>query len=257
MNIDFYTLIAQIINLLILLFLLRKFLYVPVLKAVEERQAKNLQLQKEIAQQKEKADKMEQQLAEKLADIDVQKQEILKQTRQSAEALFKQLEDQARENFAAETLKWKNVLLSEQQSFEAGIQSLVAEYFSSFAEKAFAQLADINFNNLILHKLSDKINALSLPQKKEILSPFKQKKFIEVITADTLTEKTQTEFAQFLQKTLQLSKEAELVFSTDKEIICGVRIKAEETVIEWNLAEYLAEFNKKLHTEVTNLINRG
>ena len=252
MNIDFYTLIAQIINLLILLFLLRKFLYVPVLKAVEERQAKNLQLQKEIAQQKEKADKMEQQLAEKLADIDVQKQEILKQTRQSAEALFKQLEDQARENFAAETLKWKNVLLSEQQSFEAGIQSLVAEYFSSFAEKAFAQLADINFN-----KLSDKINALSLPQKKEILSPFKQKKFIEVITADTLTEKTQTEFAQFLQKTLQLSKEAELVFSTDKEIICGVRIKAEETVIEWNLAEYLAEFNKKLHTEVTNLINRG
>ena len=38
MGIDLFTLIAQIINLVILLYLLRRFLYIPVLKAVEQRQ---------------------------------------------------------------------------------------------------------------------------------------------------------------------------------------------------------------------------
>ena len=39
MSIDFFTFVAQIINLLILLFLLRKFLYLPILRVLEERKA--------------------------------------------------------------------------------------------------------------------------------------------------------------------------------------------------------------------------
>ena len=38
MSIDLFTFFAQIFNLLLLLYLLRRFLYLPVLKAVDERQ---------------------------------------------------------------------------------------------------------------------------------------------------------------------------------------------------------------------------
>ena len=40
MGIDTFTLVAQIINLVILIWLLKRFLYTPILKAVDARQAK-------------------------------------------------------------------------------------------------------------------------------------------------------------------------------------------------------------------------
>ncbi len=40
MKIDWFTLIAQVINFLILVWLLRRFLYKPILKAVDEREKK-------------------------------------------------------------------------------------------------------------------------------------------------------------------------------------------------------------------------
>ena len=56
MLIDGFTVVAQIINFLILLFLLRRFLYGPIIKIMEERQAKIAAQLAEAKQLKETAE---------------------------------------------------------------------------------------------------------------------------------------------------------------------------------------------------------
>ena len=50
MQIDYFTIIAQIINFLILVFLLRHFLYRPVITAMDEREQKMVSRLKDAEQ---------------------------------------------------------------------------------------------------------------------------------------------------------------------------------------------------------------
>ena len=97
MSIDLFTLIAQVINLIILLFLLRKFLYIPVLKAVEERQKLITSELKNAEETRVKAEELEKKCQQKLVDIENQKQAILLQTQNEAQELSNKLIGEAKE----------------------------------------------------------------------------------------------------------------------------------------------------------------
>ncbi len=56
MQIDYFTIIAQIINFLILVFLLRHFLYGPLLRSMDEREQKISTRLKEAEQQMKEAE---------------------------------------------------------------------------------------------------------------------------------------------------------------------------------------------------------
>jgi F-type H+-transporting ATPase subunit b len=58
MQINWFTVIAQVINFLLLVWLLKRFLYKPILKAIDEREGK-IASQIKDAEEKEKTAKKE------------------------------------------------------------------------------------------------------------------------------------------------------------------------------------------------------
>ena len=91
MSIDFFTLCAQIINLLILLFLLKKFLYLPILKVLVDRK-KLLENEYKVAEiARKKAEVLEKNAQEKYSEIEHEKQKILAQSHEKADALEQKL----------------------------------------------------------------------------------------------------------------------------------------------------------------------
>ena len=107
MQIDWWTLIAQIINLVILLFLLRKFLYIPVLKAVEARQKLIADELQEAAVAKRKAQELTVKCTERLADIEAQKQNILAKANVDAEQLAQNLMQEAQQQYQNARQQWQ------------------------------------------------------------------------------------------------------------------------------------------------------
>ena len=133
MSIDFFTLCAQIINLLILLFLLKKFLYLPILKVLEDRK-KLLENEYKVAEiARKKAEVLEKNAQEKYSEIEHEKQKILAQSHEKADALEQKLLAMAEQEFSKARQQWKNKLISEQNSFDSALQNLIAEYFQKFA----------------------------------------------------------------------------------------------------------------------------
>src|SRR5665647_3963698 len=76
MQINWFTVIAQIINFLILVWLLKRFLYKPILKAIDEREEK-IAAQIKDAEAKDVAAKKEQaELQKKNETFDKEKKEL-------------------------------------------------------------------------------------------------------------------------------------------------------------------------------------
>ena len=122
MSIDWFTLIAQIFNLLILLFLLRKFLYLPVLEAVEARQKLIRDELKKAEDSRIKAQKAEEQCQQKILEIEHQKQQILADVQHEAEKLKAGLAEEAENQYHQAKTEWKQRLQSEQKNFDNALQ---------------------------------------------------------------------------------------------------------------------------------------
>lgn len=257
MNIDFFTFAAQILNLIILLFLLRKFLYVPVLKAVDERQKFIEQELLRAENAHKKALKLEQQCQQRMAEIEEQKQDVLLKTHNEAAELAVRLSAEAQRQFEAAKVQWKNRLKAEQRTFELAVQNLIIDHFKTFATDALKQMADISLNDLVVEKLQEKIKALSARKKEEFATAYQRQTEINVQSAQKLKAENQQELKIFLTQQFVLPDGIKFRFTVNPELVCGVAVQAQEQLISWNLAAYLEDFQKNMDNEVSQLVNRG
>ncbi len=257
MEIDLVTLIAQIINLLILLFLLRKFLYLPVLKAVEARQ-KTIADELQAAEDAQKHAQTTIKTCEKQAQkLEAQKQEILQKAHQEADVLSAELNSRARDEYAIAQKQWQRRMSAEQDGFVHTMQKAVALQFNRFAQKALKQIANVDINDLAADCLLKQLDSLSPEKQAEYAADFQNQKRMEIQSASLLNEKNKQKLEKYLRQKWQLSPQTEIVFSVNDELICGLSIMAEEQLISWNLEEYMRQFGQNLKQEATQFLNRG
>lgn len=257
MSIDLFTFFAQMFNLLLLLYLLRRFLYLPVLKAVDERQKFIERELKKAASSHKEALRLEAECKQKMAEIDAQKQDILSQTRAEAAVLAEKLANEAKAQFEADKSQWKQRLAGEQKTFELAMQNLIWEHFNKLADGALKQMADVSLNDLMIDKLKEKISALPVRKKQEFAAAYQNKKQLVVRSAQKISAEQKQKVKDFLRVQLELPEDTKFKFEVDKKLVCGVALQADEQLIDWNLASYMNEFQKNMQNDVQQLINRG
>ena len=257
MSIDWFTLIAQIFNLLILLFLLRKFLYLPVLKAVEIRQNLIRDELKKAEDSRLKAQKAEALCLKKTQEIENEKQQILAQVQHEAEKLAADLHEQAESQYHQSQKEWKERLKSEQKSFDTALQTLVAEHFNKFAEKALRQMADSDLNEWIVRQFMQKIKDLPTAEKTKLKGSFKSQQVLHLQSAQEMSPELKKQIEDLLHTECEVPDNAKILYETDDNLIGGIILQGGEYMVEWSLNGYLQEFKQTMAKEVSRLINRG
>ncbi len=257
MEIDLFTLVAQIINLLILLFLLRKFLYLPVLKAVEARQKAVADELRTAEEARKNAQKTIKACEKQMQKLELQKQDILQQAHQEADKLAADLKERAREEYTEQQQQWRRRMKAEQDSFENSMQKAVTLQFNHFAQKALRQIAAADINDLAVERLLEKLKALPAEQQQNYAKAFHDKKQIEIRSAAALSKNNKAKLEEYLSQAWQLPAAVKFVFTVEPELIGGVCLIAGEQLISWNLEEYLQEFGRNLQQEATQFLNRG
>lgn len=113
MQIDYFTIAAQIVNFLILILLLRHFLYRPVIQAMDEREKKIVSRLKD-AEQKEKDAKQEEEAYHKAqAELSDKRQEMLSKAAQEAKAWRSDLMEKAKKEVDESKARWYEDLLND------------------------------------------------------------------------------------------------------------------------------------------------
>ncbi len=106
MQIDYFTIFAQIINFLILVFLLRHFLYGPVTKLMEEREQKIVSRLQEVEKKKREAEQELESYRKMSQELSNKREEMLAEAAREAQVLEADLMKKAREEVSASSANW-------------------------------------------------------------------------------------------------------------------------------------------------------
>lgn len=258
MGIDFVTLLAQLINLGILIWLLKRFLYQPILKMIDERQAL---IDNEIRQAKQatlEAEKEKRAYQKQLADFNAQKDALYLKANEDAEQLKHKLASEAKTAVQVSHKNWQQELASEKQAFDENLQTAIIDNFKTFAADALHDMADTDLTTLILRKFESKF--LKLPKSKlaTLAEQLQQLGRAQIETDCALPTEQKKHLQAFIIQSLGLKSAAvKFVFKVNPELISGIQILAGEQMISWNLNAYLTEFNQNMDAAYAELLHQN
>lgn len=241
MSIDWITVSAQIINFLVLVALLRRFLYRPVLEAMQRREtliANGIQdaKQREIEARTEKTRWLD--ARQNFAD---EREALRSQTEQDCEDLRKQLHQEAQLEFDKLRAEKLSGLEQEIHRLQLSLQGELAEAATDAARRALADLADETLEQRMierfLRELRESGSAL-LPDSIDPQDP------VTVITAHSLDAKTRDALTKALHKHSPAAPQPE--FTTDPELICGLELSTSGSKLGWTIKDYFDDLSERL-----------
>lgn len=254
MGIDSFTLIAQIINLIILVWLLKKFLYTPILKAVDARQAKIAEQLNTAKEQAQKAISQQQLYEQKITSFEAERQKMFEKAQKETDNMKAVLLNEVREEINNSRKRWKNELIAEKKAFDVNLRNLILEQFKIFADQSIKQMAGISLQSLIEEQFKRKLAALPSKEKKAFASALQQTKVISVLSAVKMTPEQKKEISSFLLSVLNVTEDIHFVFKEDPSLLSGVELQTGEQVMSWNMRQYLNQFETNLDAAITGLI---
>ncbi|MDP4268624.1 MAG: F0F1 ATP synthase subunit delta [Bacteroidota bacterium] len=238
MEINWFIVAAQIINFLILAWLLKKFLYKPILKAVEEREKKIISQLKEAEAIKDEALKEQAEFLQKNEAFEQEKQALLSAFTSETNEKRQQLLEEARHD--AEVLRdnLKAVLAEAQESLSREISQKAQEEIFAIARKVFTELASADLEEQTVSVFIQRLNALSIEEKQQFTAAFKSDhQPILVKSAFDLNENQQQKIAETISKLL--GAKPQFKFATAPLLVSGIELVANGYKIAWSIDEYL------------------
>ncbi len=240
MSIDWLTVVAQLANFLLLVWLLKRFLYRPILAGIDAREA-------EIAQRMAAADtaRAEAQAAEQ------RYRQLYRQTRSAqqdevAAALHateherQQLLDEARAQREREKNDWQRHLAHERQEFTERLQRAGASTLLELTRKALLDLADEDLEAAIARQLATRHVAA---RGNELGAAAGLVREAVVRTHHPLDAAAQEQLAAALGRAMGGARPR---FVVDDKQSPGVIIEAGGARLEWTIDSYLDEFDAAL-----------
>src|SRR5690625_1488268 len=161
MSIDWVTVLAQLANFLLLMWLLRRFLFRPILAGIDAREAeiaRRLSAADEARVQAEAAEERYQELyRQTLVSQEERVAEALEATRQERSQLLAE----GRERLESEQRQWRRHLEQEEQDFMARLQAAGAAALLELTRKALHELADQELELAMLRQLEPRLKPVA------------------------------------------------------------------------------------------------
>jgi len=246
MLIDWFTVAAQAINFLILIWLLKRFLYKPVLGAIESREKR---IADGLAAVAAKTDEAQAELAEykrKKEEIEQHRQALMQEAADAAAAEHHNLMDQARSDCDAFRAKLQDTLRADQDVLRAEIASRAQSEVFAIARKALADLGTANLEERIAEVFTQRLRDLDGRQREELAGAINKSKRAVVRSAFELAPAARAAVEQALKDTTGAS--AGLLFEVAPELLGGVELTTDGHKLAWNIEDYLTNLEDSMQT---------
>lgn len=142
MSIDWITVIAQIANFLVLVWLLKRFLYKPILNGIDAREAEIARRMSEAGVAREKAEAAEQTFEAQTTRLQSERDAAVAEALKATESERDSLLAEARERLAREQKEQQTQLERERRKFVARMQQAGTQTLVELTRKALHELAD-------------------------------------------------------------------------------------------------------------------
>jgi F-type H+-transporting ATPase subunit b len=238
-----FTIVAQAVNFLILVWLLKRFLYKPILQAIDARE-KGIATQLAAAVAKEaEAQKKCDDLQHKNEVFDQERAALLTKATDEAKAEGQRLLDQARKDADALRAKRQAALQTEQQHLDQEIIRWTQTQVFAIARKALADLSGTSLEERMADVFVDRVRALEGEAKEQLTTAFKTSNHtVSVHSAFDLPPTQQGAIESAVKETF--APDAHVQFETAPDLVSGIELSTNGHKIAWSIADYLSTLEK-------------
>jgi F-type H+-transporting ATPase subunit b len=242
MKFDIWTLLFQIINFFVLLFILKRLLYKPVREIIEKRK-EMIEKKMEKAHETElEALELRRQTEEELKKLAEHKVQALEKIREEAEDEKKRLIAEAEKDVAAVIEKEKALFDLEKKKLDAELKDRAVDTVSVFASNLLRDLSDEDIHGSIMKRLLhglDKIAADVTALKGE-----GNKMTIDLATAYPIEEGELENIRSALESSV--SRKVSIITTVDRDLIAGIKLRLQDIVYDFSLAGQIEALKTRL-----------
>jgi F-type H+-transporting ATPase subunit b len=245
MLIDWFTVGAQIVNFLILVWLLKHFLYKPILDAIDAREKRIAAELADADGKKAEAEMERTNFEEKNKAFDQQRSALLGKAADEAKAERERLIDQAKKDAENLRANQADALRRDQIRLASEITLLAEKEVFAIARKALTDLATVSLEERVGEIFTRRLRELD-PKAKELLGAALNNSSQPTVvrSAFDLPADQRAAIQNALNETF--SAVVRIKFEDSQDVICGIELTANGQKVAWSISSYLAWLSKKV-----------
>ena len=243
MLIDWFTVGAQALNFLILVWLMKRFLYKPILHAIEEREKRIATELANADKKKAEAQKASDEFKHKNEEFDQQRAALLSKATDDAKAEHQRLLDEARKAADVLSAKRQETLRNDFHNLKQDISRLTQQEVFDIARKVLTDLAGTSLEERMVEVFLIRLRALKGVEKKQLASALKEPHSPVIVrTTFDLPPALSASTESAIKETL--GKETQIRFETSPEMISGIELTTDGHKVAWCITDYLVSLEK-------------
>jgi F-type H+-transporting ATPase subunit b len=255
MQIDWFTIVAQIVNFLILVGLLKKFLYGPIIRAMDDRERRIASRLEEANTRERQAQEQVQSYREKREDLDRTRDEMLDRAREDAAETRHELIASAREDVQQMQQQWRRALRDEQNSFLSDLRREAGNGICQITTRIMRDLANQRLQDHIVEVFLDRVRDFEGDDREALLEAITDAGGqVMVRTTFELRDEQQEKVTQFLRD--RFSEDGKVEFELAEDLICGIELRSGGRRLGWNVEDYLGALGESLAAALQEEVGR-
>jgi F-type H+-transporting ATPase subunit b len=244
MQIDWFTVVAQIINFLILVALLKYFLYDRIINMADERERKIAERFQEAEQIRQQAQQEAKAFQGKRHELEKEHQALIAGAEKEAETRRHELLARARREAEETRSHWHQSIEQEKAFFLQELRRRAGHEVYAVARRALADLADVELEQRIIDTFIERLQGLAEEQRAKIAASMEESGQVTILSAFKIPPEKRRDLLEVVQR--QFGNSPESQFDTSPDVICGVELKTNGHKIAWSLENYLETLEDNL-----------
>ena len=238
MLIDWFTVGAQVVNFLILVWLLKRFLYRPILNAIDLREKRIAAELADAAAKQTGAQKERDEFQHKNEEFDRQRAALLRQATNEAKTERQRLLDDAREAAADLSAKRQETLRNDAHNLNQAISRRTQQEVFAIARKALTDLATTSLEERLGEVFIRRLQEMDGKTKADLTAALKTASNPALVRS---AFGLPAEQRAAIQKALNaaFSGEIHVRFATAPDLVSGIELTTNGHKVAWSIADYL------------------
>lgn len=245
MLIDWFTVGAQLVNFLILIWLLKRFLYKPILKAIDAREQRIAAELDDAAGKQAAADAARDDFQARNTQFDADRDALVAKATADVAAERARLLTETRTASDAQRARQSAALQTERSNLSQAIARLTGREVLAATRKTLADLADADLEARMAAVFVRRLQAMDPAAQTELADALRAAaKPARVRSTFTLGDEPQAAIQQALDRLA--GRPVAIAFETAPDEVCGIELTARGYRLAWRIDDYLAALADKL-----------
>jgi F-type H+-transporting ATPase subunit b len=245
MSFSWSTFALQLVNFLVLVWLLKRFLFKPVSAIVARRKAEITVAQAEAKAAGQRAEQARKDFDQRRAEIEARRQAITDETRASLASERSRMIAAAQSGIDKSKAAMLQQLEEEKERAACEITNRAVEIAVQLANRLLRECAAPLLDELFLERLVNHLDHLTAVERAALLDQSGPEPLpLFVMTASPLDPKTESKWREALSEHLGASPH--ITFAVDKSLIAGTELKFPLAVLRFSWRQALTEAQQEL-----------